>query len=124
MKNFIFPSLLLSNFFGVFLGSRLLNVPDEGRYAEVSREMVSSGDYVTPRINDIVFLHKPPLSYWLQAAAIKTFGLKGAALTSSIIRCVRLLINLRCDAAILKCGLVSSWIARHYPLIFCISALH
>jgi len=56
------------------LGGRGLNEPDEGRYAEGGREMVASGDYLTPRLNGVPHLAKPPLTYWLIAFSLKTFG--------------------------------------------------
>ena len=56
------------------LGCRKLVTPDEGRYAEISREMALSGDWVTPRLNGIKYFEKPPLQYWATAAAFKTFG--------------------------------------------------
>jgi 4-amino-4-deoxy-L-arabinose transferase-like glycosyltransferase len=48
---------------------------DEGRYAEIAREMVVSGDWVTPRQNDYKYFEKPPLQYWATAAAFEAFGL-------------------------------------------------
>src|SRR5437867_2385552 len=56
------------------LGTRGLNEPDEGRYAEVGREMAASGDWLVPRFNGVEHLSKPPLTYWLIAASIKVFG--------------------------------------------------
>lgn len=53
---------------------RPLAVPDEGRYAEVGRWMMMSGDWVTPRLNGIPFLHKPPLLHWLEASVQGVFG--------------------------------------------------
>lgn len=47
---------------------------DEGRYAEIAREMVASGDWVTPRLNDYKYLYKPPLQYWATATAFTWFG--------------------------------------------------
>jgi 4-amino-4-deoxy-L-arabinose transferase-like glycosyltransferase len=48
--------------------------PDEGRYAEIPREMLVSGDWVTPRFNDLKYFEKPPLQYWATAAAYTGFG--------------------------------------------------
>lgn len=63
-------------FYLCFLGTYPLFTPDEGRYSEVAREMVATGDYITPRVDGVVFLDKPILYYWLQAIAIKLFGVK------------------------------------------------
>ncbi|MDO8207724.1 MAG: glycosyltransferase family 39 protein [Gallionella sp.] len=53
---------------------RTLIKPDEGRYAEIPREMVHSGDWVTPRLNDLKYFEKPPLQYWATATAYTVFG--------------------------------------------------
>jgi 4-amino-4-deoxy-L-arabinose transferase-like glycosyltransferase len=70
--------LLLTLAFGALyffrLGSYPLSNPDEGRYAEIPREMVTSGDYVTPRLNGVVYFEKPPLVYWTTALCLKVFG--------------------------------------------------
>jgi 4-amino-4-deoxy-L-arabinose transferase-like glycosyltransferase len=54
-------------------GSRLIE-PDEARYAEIPREMLASGDFVTPRLNGANYFEKPPLLYWVNAASIAAFG--------------------------------------------------
>jgi 4-amino-4-deoxy-L-arabinose transferase-like glycosyltransferase len=56
------------------LDYRKLIKPDEGRYAEISREMATTGDWVTPRLNGIKYFEKPPLQYWVGAAAMEQFG--------------------------------------------------
>ncbi|MDP8244382.1 MAG: glycosyltransferase family 39 protein [Candidatus Hinthialibacter antarcticus] len=49
--------------------------PSEGRYAEVSRNMVSENDWVTPQIEvGTPFWGKPPLLFWLNAMSISVFG--------------------------------------------------
>jgi 4-amino-4-deoxy-L-arabinose transferase-like glycosyltransferase len=53
---------------------RPLNNPDEGRYAEIPREMLVTGDWITPRLNGLVYLEKPPLQYWLTALSLGSFG--------------------------------------------------
>jgi 4-amino-4-deoxy-L-arabinose transferase-like glycosyltransferase len=57
------------------IGGRNISSPDEGRYIEIPREMVESGDYVLPRLNGVLYFEKPALFYWLEASAIKVFGI-------------------------------------------------
>jgi 4-amino-4-deoxy-L-arabinose transferase-like glycosyltransferase len=48
--------------------------PDEPRYAEVAREMYTTGDWITPRLGGIKWFEKPALTYWLLAAGYAVFG--------------------------------------------------
>ena len=59
--------------------ARPLMLPDEGRYAGVAWEMLRSGDWLTPTLNGLPFFHKPPLFYWISAAAMAVFGTHEAA---------------------------------------------
>ena len=58
------------------IDSRRLVHPDEGRYAEIPREMVLTGDWVTPRLNGIKYFEKPALQYWITAASYEAFGVR------------------------------------------------
>jgi len=42
--------------------------------AQIARNMLASGDYVTARLNGIAFLEKPPLVYWIMAGSFRLFG--------------------------------------------------
>jgi 4-amino-4-deoxy-L-arabinose transferase-like glycosyltransferase len=70
----------------LFLGTRGLNEPDEGRYAEIAREMTVTGDWLVPHLNGIEHFQKPPLLYWLTAASMRVFGANewGARLPSAL----------------------------------------
>ena len=57
------------------LGARTLVPPDEGRYAEMAREMFASGDWITTRLNGIKYFEKPPLQTWMNALSFTLFGL-------------------------------------------------
>ncbi|QDT27570.1 Undecaprenyl phosphate-alpha-4-amino-4-deoxy-L-arabinose arabinosyl transferase [Gimesia panareensis] len=48
--------------------------PDEGRYAEIPREMIARGDWIVPTLRFKPYLDKPPLFYWLCAVSYKLFG--------------------------------------------------
>ncbi|MBP9825019.1 MAG: glycosyltransferase family 39 protein [Thermoanaerobaculia bacterium] len=67
-------ALLLGLAIAFQLGSRALFEPDEGRNAEVMREMSVSGDYFVPRLNDLLFLDKPFLYYAAGGLAMKALG--------------------------------------------------
>ena len=56
------------------LDYRRLVHPDEGRYAEIPREMLVTGDWVTPRLDGIKYFEKPALQYWITAATYAAFG--------------------------------------------------
>jgi len=56
------------------LGTRSLNEPDEGRYAEIAREMVETGNWLVPHIWYVPHLDKPPFTYWAVAASLSVFG--------------------------------------------------
>ncbi len=53
---------------------RGLFFPDEGRYAEIPLGMLTTGDWITPRLNGIKYFEKPPLQYWATAAIYSLFG--------------------------------------------------
>src|SRR6516162_6663797 len=61
--------------FFVGLGRLPLTEPDEGRNAEVAREMLDSGDWITPHYDTLIYLDKPAAFFWLVAASFGTFGL-------------------------------------------------
>lgn len=68
--------LMTTLMYGLFLGTRPLAAPDEGRYSEIPREMIVTKDYLTPHLNGVQYFEKPVLFYWLQAISIKLFGLQ------------------------------------------------
>ena len=78
--------LLLAPVYFYRLGGPGLGDPDEGRNAEVAREMLAGGDWVTPHLNDTVYLDKPPAYFWTVAASLRLFGVNetGARLPSAL----------------------------------------
>lgn len=71
--------LLLAIIYGLIwfgtLNYRHLIPSDEGRYAEIAREMLVTGDWITPRYNGYKYFEKPPLQMWATAAAFQFFGI-------------------------------------------------
>jgi 4-amino-4-deoxy-L-arabinose transferase-like glycosyltransferase len=68
--------LLVGAVFFLFrLGSPGLMDPDEGRYAEIAREMLLLKDWLIPHLNLLPYLEKPPLVYWLTALSFQVLGL-------------------------------------------------
>ncbi|MCA9054293.1 MAG: glycosyltransferase family 39 protein [Planctomycetaceae bacterium] len=48
--------------------------PDEGRHAEIAREMWLTGDFIAPQFLGKAYLDKPPMLYWLCAVSFRLFG--------------------------------------------------
>lgn len=57
-----------------FLGTGGLNEPDEGRYAEMAREMAAGESWLVPHLNGIPQFQKPPMIHWATATSLKIFG--------------------------------------------------
>ena len=67
-------SVFLAVLWFATLSLRPLFNPDEGRYAEIAREMLSGGDWIIPHLNGLAYIEKPPLQYWATALALRVFG--------------------------------------------------
>ncbi len=79
MKNWIWSKIFLLFIIPLFLYIFLLPVmplvePDEARYSDIPSLMNRTGDYITPHLNHLVYLEKPPLCYWATALLFKIFG--------------------------------------------------
>jgi 4-amino-4-deoxy-L-arabinose transferase-like glycosyltransferase len=67
-------AVLLTLLWLATLAARPLFNPDEGRYAEIPREMQSGGDWIVPHLNGLAYIEKPPLQYWATALSLRVLG--------------------------------------------------
>jgi 4-amino-4-deoxy-L-arabinose transferase-like glycosyltransferase len=56
------------------LGGYGFDDPGEGMHAEIAREMVAGGDWLTLHLNGVRYFDKPPLLYWIAAAGLHVAG--------------------------------------------------
>jgi len=68
--------------------------PDEGRYAQIPREMHERGEWIVPTMQGVPYLDKPPLFYWLVRLSYATFGVSEASARLVPAVCVHLTILL------------------------------
>ena len=71
---YVVLAALLALLYLTTLTTRPLFNPDEGRYAEIPREMLSGGDWVIPHLNGLAYIEKPPLQYWATALSYRLLG--------------------------------------------------
>ncbi len=83
--------LLPAAFLYPTLGFHLLE-PDEGRYAQIPKEMLANDAWVVPTLQGEPYLDKPPLMYWLVALSYKAFGVTPEAARLVPALCVHLTI--------------------------------
>jgi 4-amino-4-deoxy-L-arabinose transferase len=74
MKSFLAVMLLVVIVYILPLNVRPLAMPDETRYAEIPREMITSDDWIVPHLNGLRYFEKPVMGYWLTGICIKLFG--------------------------------------------------
>jgi 4-amino-4-deoxy-L-arabinose transferase-like glycosyltransferase len=75
LRDLLFLLLLFAVPFLSALGRLPLTDPYEGRYAEISREMLERGELITPFLNYVKYFENPPLFSWITAASLRIFGL-------------------------------------------------
>lgn len=71
--------LIVFLFAAITYGASLVSPPSlmddvDAVHAQIARDMIRSGDWVTAHIDGVVYLEKPPLLYWLTALSYKIFG--------------------------------------------------
>jgi 4-amino-4-deoxy-L-arabinose transferase-like glycosyltransferase len=77
--HFILLLVVAACMFFAGIGRLALIEPDEGRNAEVAREMLAKGDWITPHFNNFSYLDKPPVYFWAVASSFKVAGLSEAS---------------------------------------------
>ena len=116
------PWLLLMLAWLLTAWARPLALPDEGRYGGVALEMVQSGHWLTPTLFGLPYFHKPPLMYWVDAAALTLLGpvplaLRAAPLLGGLVMLLALGLELRQRAGRAAVAEGLGWLAV-LPLAF------
>lgn len=66
--------MIFAIYFFLHIGKPLF-APDETRYMEISREMIETGDFISPKLDGVRYFEKPVLGYWLVALSQSIFGI-------------------------------------------------
>jgi len=127
------PILLLALVLSVFLlyfvalGDFGVTDPGEGYYIEAAREMVESGDYITPHLNYQIYFSKPILTFWLIAWSYLCMGVNefAARLPFAVIAALLFLSCYYLGRSLLgpRCGIFAALIAATTPLMMAFAKL-
>jgi 4-amino-4-deoxy-L-arabinose transferase-like glycosyltransferase len=106
--------ILTSITYFTFIGQYPLLEPDEGRYAEIAREMLETGNFITPHLNYVKYFEKPPLFYWLTAMSLRVFGQNESAIrmVSSLTGFLTILLIIGLGKRLFntRVGVIAGWI--------------
>jgi 4-amino-4-deoxy-L-arabinose transferase-like glycosyltransferase len=109
------------------LGRAALSRIDEGQIGEVSHEMATGRDWVTPRIGEIPFPAYPPLAYWIFASSGSAFGFNEFALrlptALAALALIAIVANLTRRLAGAEAGLAAAVCLAALPAFFLQSAV-
>ncbi len=125
VRHLLFLVLVASCLFFFGLGKLPLLEPDEGRNAEVAREMLASGDWVTPHFNTLTYLDKPAVFFWLVAVSFRAWGVSewAARFPSALMALATLLLTWVLAGRMFdrSAGLRAGIILATSPLVFALS---
>ncbi|MCZ2144398.1 MAG: glycosyltransferase family 39 protein [Ignavibacteriales bacterium] len=107
--------LIAAVMFIPFLGNVHLFDWDEINFAEASREMIETGDYLRVSIDYEPFYEKPPLFFWVQTASMKIFGVNefAARLPNALIGIVALLILFSIGSSLYNKTFGALWVVSY-----------
>lgn len=97
-----------------FIGGVHLFDWDEINFAEISREMIQTGDYLNIQVNYKPFFEKPPFFFWLQVGCMKIFGINEfAARLPNALAGIGILV--------LLFNIGSKWMGKRFGLFWALS---
>jgi 4-amino-4-deoxy-L-arabinose transferase-like glycosyltransferase len=109
------------------LGRWPLTEPDEGRNAEVAREMLQLGSWSVPYFNHLPYLDKPVLLFWLMAAGFRTVGVGelAARLPSALAAVATVALTFAIARALVgaRRGAIAAGVLATMPLVFVFARL-
>lgn len=119
IKSYLIFIFLGAMFFIPFLGGVHLFDWDEVNFAEISREMIVTGDYFDVQVNFRPFYEKPPLFFWLQVISMKTLGVNefAARFPNAIIGIITLLVLFRIGKKLFNAQFGFIWALAYFGSI-------
>jgi 4-amino-4-deoxy-L-arabinose transferase-like glycosyltransferase len=104
------------------LGSWGLTESSEARYAQISKEMMQSGDYLHPTLLGIKHFHKPPITYYITSIGYQIFGVNefGARFFLSVALILQLFLVYKISLQLFnkeKIAIAASFIYLSFPIV-------
>jgi len=114
-RNYLVIIFLGALFYIPFIGNVHLFDWDEVNFAEISREMIMTGDFLKVQVGYTPFYEKPPLFFWLQIVSMKAFGINefAARFPNTIIGIITLLVLYRIGSR-----LFNSWFGMIWAIVY------